>query len=97
MDYYYPEWQSAGGKTDDENASSVTSGQNETFIKNSKSKVIYSVHFPEMEPIFDCFSADIYILLNYSKCFGRPLCPSSGVHKNVVAASGTDHTEKYKN
>ena len=36
--------------------------------------------------------ADIYLLLNYSKFFGRPLRPSSGVHKTVVAASGTDHT-----
>jgi len=36
--------------------------------------------------------ADIYILLNYSACFRRPSCPSSGVHKTVVAASGTDHT-----
>ena len=36
--------------------------------------------------------ADIYLLLNYSTCFGRPSCPSSGVHKTVVAASGTDHT-----
>jgi len=35
---------------------------------------------------------DIYLLLNYSSCFGRPSCPSSGVHKTVVAASGTDHT-----
>jgi len=33
--------------------------------------------------------ADIYLLLNCSTCFGRP---SSGVHKTVVAASGTDHT-----
>jgi len=36
--------------------------------------------------------ADIYLLLNYSTCFGRPMRPSSGVHKTVVAASGTDHT-----
>ena len=36
--------------------------------------------------------ADIYLLLNYSTCFGCPLRPSSGVHKTVVAASGTDHT-----
>ena len=36
--------------------------------------------------------ADIYLLLNYSTCFGRPSLPSSGVHKTVVAASGTDHT-----
>ena len=36
--------------------------------------------------------ADIYLVLNYSTCFGRPSRPSSGVHKTVVAASGTDHT-----
>jgi len=35
--------------------------------------------------------ADIYLLLNYCTCFGRPSRPSSRVHKNVVAASGTDH------
>ena len=33
--------------------------------------------------------ANIYLLLNYSTCFGRP---SSGVHKTVVAASGIGHT-----
>jgi hypothetical protein len=36
--------------------------------------------------------ADIYLLLNYSTSFGRPSRPLSGVHKTVVAASGTDHT-----
>ena len=36
--------------------------------------------------------ADIYLLLNYSTCFGRPSRPSSGVHKTIVAASGRDHT-----
>ena len=36
--------------------------------------------------------ADIYLLLNYSTCFGLPSRPSSGVHKTVVATSGTDHT-----
>ena len=36
--------------------------------------------------------ADIYLLLNYSTCFGRPSRPSPGVHKTVVAASGADHT-----
>jgi len=36
--------------------------------------------------------ADIYLLLNYSTCFGHPLRPSSGVHKTVVVAPGTDHT-----
>ena len=32
------------------------------------------------------------LLLNYSTYFGRPSRPSSGIHKTVVAASGTDHT-----
>jgi len=36
--------------------------------------------------------ADIYLLLSYFTCFGRPSRPSSGVHKTVVAGSGTDHT-----
>jgi hypothetical protein len=36
--------------------------------------------------------ADIDLLLNYSTCFGLPSRPSSGVHKTVVAASGTDLT-----
>jgi len=36
--------------------------------------------------------ADIYLLLNYSTCLGRPSRPSSEVHKTVAAASGTDHT-----
>jgi len=35
--------------------------------------------------------ADIYWLLHYSTCFGRPSRPS-WIHKTVVAASGTDHT-----
>jgi len=33
--------------------------------------------------------ADIYLLLNYSTCFGRSSRPLSGVHKTVVAACGT--------
>jgi len=36
--------------------------------------------------------SDIYLLLNYSTCFGLPSRPTSGVHKTVGAASGTDHT-----
>jgi len=35
--------------------------------------------------------ADIYLLLNFSTCFGRLSRPLPGVHKTVVAASGTDH------
>jgi len=36
--------------------------------------------------------ADIYLLVNYSVCFGCPSHPISGLHKTVVAASGIDHT-----
>ena len=36
--------------------------------------------------------ADMYLLLNYSTCFGRPTRPPSGVHKTIVAASGADRT-----
>jgi len=36
--------------------------------------------------------ADIYLLLNYSTCMGRPLRPPSEVHETVVAASATDYT-----
>ena len=33
--------------------------------------------------------AGIYLLQNYSICFGCPSHPSSGLHKTVTAASGT--------
>ena len=33
----------------------------------------------------------IYLLQNYSTCFGCPSHPSSGVRNNVSAASGTGH------
>jgi hypothetical protein len=33
--------------------------------------------------------AGIYLLRNYSTCFGCSSHPSSGVHKTVTAASGT--------
>ena len=33
--------------------------------------------------------ADIYLLLNYSICFGRPSRPSSGVHETVPEAATT--------
>ena len=35
--------------------------------------------------------ADIYLLHNYSTCFGCLSHPSSGVHKTVTAVSGTGH------
>ena len=33
----------------------------------------------------------VYLLQNYSTCFGRLSHPSSGVHQIVTAASGTGH------
>ena len=36
--------------------------------------------------------AGVYLLQNYSTCFGCPSHPSSGVHKTVTAASGTGHS-----
>jgi hypothetical protein len=36
--------------------------------------------------------AGIYLLQNYSTCFGCPSHPSSWVHKTVTAASGTGHS-----
>ena len=36
--------------------------------------------------------ADIYLLQNYCTRFGCPSHPSSGVHKTVIAASGTGHS-----
>ena len=35
--------------------------------------------------------AGIYLLQNYSTCFGCTSHPSSGVHQIVTAASGTGH------
>ena len=36
--------------------------------------------------------ADIYLLLNYSTCFGLPSRPLLEVHETVVAAAGAGHT-----
>jgi len=36
--------------------------------------------------------AGVYLLQNYSTCFGCLSHPSSGVHKTVIAASGTGHS-----
>ena len=36
--------------------------------------------------------AGVYLLQNHSTCFGCLSHPSSGVHKTVTAASGTDHS-----
>jgi hypothetical protein len=36
--------------------------------------------------------AGVYLLQNYSTCFGCLSHPSSGVHQTVTAASGTGHS-----
>ena len=36
--------------------------------------------------------AGLYLLQNYSTCFGRLSHTSSGVHQTVTAASGTSHS-----
>ena len=36
--------------------------------------------------------AGVYLLQNYSTCFGYLSHPSSGVHQSVNAASGTGHS-----
>ena len=36
--------------------------------------------------------AGVYLLQNYSTCFGCLSHPSSGVHKTVTEASGTGHS-----
>ena len=41
--------------------------------------------------------AGIYLLQIYSTCFGCPSHPSSGVHKTVTAASGTDRITYRRN
>ena len=39
----------------------------------------------------DATVAGIYLLQNYSTCFGCLSHPTSGVHQTVTAASGTGH------
>jgi len=36
--------------------------------------------------------AGVYLLQNYSTCWGCLSHPSSGVHQSVTAASGTGHS-----
>jgi len=60
------------------------------FFFNIRGSVRRNYRLKKSNEMQQC--ADIYLLLNYSSCFGRPSRPSSGVHKTVVAVSGTDHT-----
>ena len=62
----------------------------------SKSFILYnhgSVHRKSMLIRFNEKQqyAGVYLLQNYSTCFGCLSHPSSGVHKTVTAASGTGH------
>ena len=41
--------------------------------------------------------AGVYLLQNYSTCFGCLSHPSSGVHQTVTAASGTGHSVRATN
>ena len=40
----------------------------------------------------DATYAGVYLLQNYSTCFGCLSHPSSGVHQTVTAASGAGHS-----
>ena len=40
--------------------------------------------------------AGVYLLQNYSTCFGFLSHPSLGVHQTVTAASGTGHSVRAK-
>ena len=41
--------------------------------------------------------ADVYLLQNYSTCFGCLSHPSTGVHQTVTAASDTGHSVRATN
>ena len=55
-----------------------------TFKKKSQCILIISSKMQQC--------AGIYLLQNYSTCFGCPSHSSSGVHKTVTAASGAGHS-----
>ena len=50
---------------------------------------VYSININKIQQ--DVTNAGIYLLKNYSTCFGCLSRPSSGVHQTVTAASGTGH------
>jgi len=59
----------------------------ETFIFTVPCIVTILIRSNEMQQY-----AGVYLLQNYSTCFGRLSHPSSGVHQTVTAASGTGHS-----
>ena len=56
-------------------------------MKGLKRDVNILIRFNEMQQY-----AGVYLLQNYSTCFGCPSHPTSGVHQTVTAASGTGHS-----
>jgi len=42
-------------------------------------------------------NAGVYLLQNYSTCFGCLSYPSSGIHQTLTAASGTGHITRQNN
>ena len=68
----------------------VLSGRESLIFDNIGSEVHFTIYVEEIQQ--DATECKYLLLLNYSTCFRRPSRPSSGVHKNVVVASGTDHT-----
>ena len=44
----------------------------------------------------DATNTCIYLLYNYSTCFGCLSHPSSGIHQTVTAASGTDYSVRQR-
>ena len=68
-----------------------SSGVHKTVVATSGADhTIWGTSFLKRDSLL--LYAYIYLLLNYSTCFGPPSRPSSGVHKTVVSASGTDRT-----
>ena len=68
------------------------------FKKKTALAIFFNIHFSARRNSILIRSnkmqkyAGIYLLQNHSVCFGCASHPSSGVHKNVTAASGTGHS-----
>jgi len=64
---------------------SVSISHREFYIHGSVHRDSVLIRFNEIQQY-----AGVYLLQNYSTCFGCLSYPSSGVHKTVTAASGTE-------
>ena len=67
--------------------SNLGQGIREFYIHGSVHRDSMLIRSNEMEQY-----AGVYLLQNYSTCFGRLSRPSSGVRQTVTAASGTGHS-----